>query len=611
VRLIPNTRLRLFLALLRVGGRNTPPSSGLVFAAALVLGAPLRVARLPAASPSIQLAATPAQVPDADQERWQALFDQEYALYMQKRYAEALPIAQEALRLAESTFGPEHPNVASSLHGVASIYLAQGKFAEAEPFYRRTLAIGVKVLGPDHPDVGRMQSSLARVLLEQNKNEEAEAPLRRALAIAEKNLRPDDKTLQGLYMDLAVLLRRMKREAEAQQAYARAKGIREKRGVQAVAPASKSRSETDVKIEIAYRKGDSATAVGLLRESAAKDSAFVKRYREAAAQGSAAAQGIVGVLYEEGIGVSTDRVEAIRWFRKAADQGDPTAQKYLGDMYRRGAGVPADRQEAMRWYYKAAIHGDGPAQAMMGLLYEKGLGILPDPVKAYMWYTLAISYFEGFEREKLTQVRARVTDGMSDVEIERAEQLARAWKPAAAEPTPQPVPGDLAWRAVELDDRLWVLDTMFVRSGGGTLHLDEEKVTVENSKEVMERLKRERQTLGDEMARAGFRTVDGDWELRPMVGKECKIPEQRSSELYGPVKLTQIKHDVRLKGELLTACGVIVGDVMVMRPRACEGTTPFRLVGVVTDGGIEMTFRDTSSGYQCGVGTLTRSSPHK
>lgn len=96
------------------------------------------------------------------QERWQTLFDNQYSFYMQKKYDEALPLAQEALRIAESSFGPEHPNLVSSLQSLAAVYHAQGRFAEAEPLYRRALAIAERLLGPDHPDVGRLLSSLAR-----------------------------------------------------------------------------------------------------------------------------------------------------------------------------------------------------------------------------------------------------------------------------------------------------------------------------------------------------------------------------------------------------------------------------------------------------------------
>jgi tetratricopeptide (TPR) repeat protein len=36
--------------------------------------------------------------------------------------------------------GPEHPDVAQSLNGLAVLYYQQGRYADAEPLYRRALA---------------------------------------------------------------------------------------------------------------------------------------------------------------------------------------------------------------------------------------------------------------------------------------------------------------------------------------------------------------------------------------------------------------------------------------------------------------------------------------
>jgi TPR repeat protein len=46
-------------------------------------------------------------------------------------------------------------------------------------------------------------------------------------------------------------------------------------------------------------------------------------YRKAAGQGNADAENNIGDLYENGLGVSQDYVQAMVWYRKAADQGIP------------------------------------------------------------------------------------------------------------------------------------------------------------------------------------------------------------------------------------------------------------------------------------------------
>jgi hypothetical protein len=198
-------------------------------------------------------------------------------------------------------------------------------------------------------------------------------------------------------------------------------------------PSTQSAEARGEKAEAAYRKSDYWALLDLLRELTSQNTGFLEAQRKAAAQGSATAQGFLGVIYEEGIGVRRDPSEAIRWFRKAADQGDATAQKYLGDIYRQGSAVRTDLREAMKWYRKAAEQGDGTAQVALGMIYERGMGVQPDAVQAYKWYTIAMSHFEGSDRRNMIQVRERVSAGMSAAEIEKAEQLASAWKPAKSD----------------------------------------------------------------------------------------------------------------------------------------------------------------------------------
>src|SRR5208337_5550168 len=77
----------------------------------------------------------------AQEGRWKELNAQVEQLYQQGKFAEATPLAQESLRVAEATFGEQHPDVVTSLNNLASLYEAQGRYAEAEPFCKRALAI--------------------------------------------------------------------------------------------------------------------------------------------------------------------------------------------------------------------------------------------------------------------------------------------------------------------------------------------------------------------------------------------------------------------------------------------------------------------------------------
>ncbi|GBE05666.1 MAG TPA: tetratricopeptide repeat protein [Nitrospirae bacterium] len=62
-------------------------------------------------------------------------------LYQQGRYSEAVNVVKEALKVAENTFGPDHPNVATSLNNLAGLYKEIGKKDKAKKFEERAKRI--------------------------------------------------------------------------------------------------------------------------------------------------------------------------------------------------------------------------------------------------------------------------------------------------------------------------------------------------------------------------------------------------------------------------------------------------------------------------------------
>ncbi len=104
----------------------------------------------------------------------------------------------------------------------------------------------------------------------------------------------------------------------------------------------------------AYLRGDYATAQ--------------REWRPLAEQGDAAAQFALGVMYDNGLGVTQDYAEAVKWYRKAAEQGNAGAQYNLALMYSKGLGVTQDYAEAARWYRKAGEQGNATAQYILGAM---------------------------------------------------------------------------------------------------------------------------------------------------------------------------------------------------------------------------------------------------
>ena len=164
----------------------------------------------------------------AQESRWNELNAQVTTLYQQGKYAEAVPIATEALKVAEAAFGPDDARVATALSNLALLYMDQGKYAEAEPLYQRALRIDEKVLGPDHPDVATDLNNLAALYEEQGKVAEAEPLFQRALRIEEKALGPEHPMVAGGLNNLALLYVHLGKYSEAEPLYQRALSIAEK-----------------------------------------------------------------------------------------------------------------------------------------------------------------------------------------------------------------------------------------------------------------------------------------------------------------------------------------------------------------------------------------------
>jgi hypothetical protein len=108
--------------------------------------------------------------------------------------------------------------------------------------------------------------------------------------------------------------------------------------------------------------------------------------------------------------------------RKAAAQGDAAAQSNLGLIYAIGRGVPANFIEAVKWLRLAAAQGDAAAQSNLGLVYESGQGVPKSKVVAYALFNLATS---NDRNHTATDNRNGMSERMTAQEIEVAQALTR------------------------------------------------------------------------------------------------------------------------------------------------------------------------------------------
>lgn len=85
----------------------------------------------------------------------------------------------------------------------------------------------------------------------------------------------------------------------------------------------------------------------------------LKVWMDSAMAGDADAMNYVGEIYLKGLGTDPDYALAMAWFKKAADKGNDRARINLGYMYEEGLGVAKDEVQALNLYREAqGITGD-------------------------------------------------------------------------------------------------------------------------------------------------------------------------------------------------------------------------------------------------------------
>ena len=114
-----------------------------------------------------------------------------------------------------------------------------------------------------------------------------------------------------------------------------------------------------------------------------------ERARILATKGHPKAQHVLGMLYQNGLGVEKDIKVAIYWLEKAAEQGLKEAENYLGHLYLDGKAVEKDADKAEKWLLLAAKHGEREAQVHLGLMYLDDRAAKKDLRSAEIWLRAA------------------------------------------------------------------------------------------------------------------------------------------------------------------------------------------------------------------------------
>jgi len=116
-----------------------------------------------------------------------------------------------------------------------------------------------------------------------------------------------------------------------------------------------------------------------------------------------------------------DYATALQEWTPLAEAGDANAQRSLGLMYQDGLGVPQDSVEAVKWYRLAAEQANIKAQVSLGIMYEYGEGVLQDNVMVHMWHNIASAN----GHSKAGEWRDERAGLMTSAAIEKAQAMAR------------------------------------------------------------------------------------------------------------------------------------------------------------------------------------------
>ncbi|WP_428263137.1 tetratricopeptide repeat protein [Haliangium sp.] len=145
-----------------------------------------------------------------------------------ERQAEAEEAMTQALTLAESLYGHDHPDLIPYLEWQGNLYFNTGRYREALAPYSRQLAITETHYGRDHVFLTAPLIGLGTSLLEVGPYQAALAHFRRAVAIEEASRGGDTAYIQRPIFDIGVAAYRLGRYQEAVEAIERSLAIVER-----------------------------------------------------------------------------------------------------------------------------------------------------------------------------------------------------------------------------------------------------------------------------------------------------------------------------------------------------------------------------------------------
>ena len=153
---------------------------------------------------------------------------------------------------------------------------------------------------------------------------------------------------------------------------------------------------------------------------------------QAAGEGDAPSQTVLGEMYDTGQGVKADAAQARRWWNAAAAQSflpalNLLATKYYygGEVYERQAEWPQDYSKAFQLWKQSAYRGAASSQFMLGVMYMDGTGVARDDSEAYAWLMIALEGGYKMATDVLNELSGRMGPQQKHAGIARTNTLKR------------------------------------------------------------------------------------------------------------------------------------------------------------------------------------------
>jgi tetratricopeptide (TPR) repeat protein len=131
-----------------------------------------------------------------------------FGLYLRARaqWPDARAALERALAIGEASYGPDHPEVATTVNNLGNVLQDLGDLAGARAAFERALTIGEASYGPDHPEVATTVNNLGGVLQDLGDLAGARAAFERALRIFTAHLGAAHPSTQTVQRNLEALM---------------------------------------------------------------------------------------------------------------------------------------------------------------------------------------------------------------------------------------------------------------------------------------------------------------------------------------------------------------------------------------------------------------------